>query len=124
MRIRPARRERNQSTGWVDSEVADTHQELQPVQRFATTERLHQTALKALGIRQHRLYDTRHIYATLCLVAGVNAAFIANPPGHTIEVLLSTYAERINCQGGWSELAKLSTDTDGKHRYSKIRNPD
>lgn len=65
-------------------------------------------ALAALGIRERRQYDTRHTYATMCLMAGMNVAFIANQLGHTIEVLLSTYAEWINSPSDWSELNKLA----------------
>ncbi|MNE02899.1 putative prophage phiRv2 integrase [compost metagenome] len=70
-------------------------------------------AMKALGIRKRRQYDTRHTYATMCLMAGMNLAFIANQLGHTIEVLLSTYAEWINSPSDWSELAKLETRAIG-----------
>lgn len=70
-------------------------------------------AVAALGIRRRRQYDTRHTYATMCLMAGMNIAFIANQLGHTVEVLLSTYAEWINSAGDWSELAKLSMPENG-----------
>lgn len=70
-------------------------------------------AIGALGIRPRRLYDTRHTYATLCLMSGMNVAFIANQLGHTVEMLLSTYAEWINSPSDWSELAKLSTAAIG-----------
>ena len=36
------------------------------------------SALNALNIRERRQYDTRHTYATLCLMPGMNPAFIAN----------------------------------------------
>lgn len=70
-------------------------------------------AMKALGIRKRRQYDTRHTYATMLLMAGANLAFIANQLGHTVEVLLSTYAEWINSPSDWSELAKLQTHANG-----------
>ncbi|WP_313308479.1 hypothetical protein [Stutzerimonas nitrititolerans] len=35
-------------------------------------------ALDALGIRRRRQYDARHTYATMCLLAGMNPAFIAS----------------------------------------------
>ncbi|MDP2447651.1 site-specific integrase [Pseudomonas sp.] len=76
-------------------------------------------ALAALGIRQRRLYDTRHTYATMCLMAGMNVAFIANQLGHTIEVLLSTYAEWINSEGDWSEMNKLSVASIGTKLVQK-----
>lgn len=46
-------------------------------------------ALEALGIRERRQYDTRHTYATLCLLAELNPAFIAAQLGHSLEMLLS-----------------------------------
>lgn len=46
-------------------------------------------------------------------MSGMNVAFIANQLGHTVEMLLSTYAEWINSPSDWSELAKLSTATVG-----------
>ncbi|WP_313104231.1 hypothetical protein [Stutzerimonas nitrititolerans] len=35
-------------------------------------------ALDALSIRRRRQYDARHTYATMCLLAGMNPAFIAS----------------------------------------------
>ncbi|WP_096335670.1 integrase [Pseudomonas alkylphenolica] len=66
-------------------------------------------ALTALSIRERRQYDTRHTYATLCLMAGMNPAFIANQLGHSVEMLLSTYAQWISSSSDWRELEKLPT---------------
>ncbi|WP_256327106.1 tyrosine-type recombinase/integrase [Pseudomonas cichorii] len=65
------------------------------------------TALRKLGIRRRRMYDTRHTYATMCLMAGMNPAFIAAQLGHSVQVLLSTYAKWINSPNDWAELEKL-----------------
>lgn len=65
------------------------------------------TALRKLGIRRRRMYDTRHTYATMCLMAGMNPAFIAAQLGHSVQVLLSTYARWINSPNDWAELDKL-----------------
>lgn len=64
-------------------------------------------ALTALSIRERRQYDTRHTYATMCLMAGMNPAFIANQLGHSVEMLLSTYAKWISSSSDWRELEKL-----------------
>ncbi|WP_461531768.1 site-specific integrase [Pseudomonas sp. 210_17 TE3656] len=64
-------------------------------------------ALTALSIRERRQYDTRHTYATMCLMAGMNLAFIANQLGHSVEMLLSTYAKWISSSSDWRELEKL-----------------
>lgn len=64
-------------------------------------------ALRALGIRIRRQYDARHTYATMCLMAGMNPAFIANQLGHSVQMLLSTYARWLNSTSDWAELQKL-----------------
>lgn len=73
----------------------------------SVTIRHFKTALKALDIRERRQYDTRHTYATMCLMAGMNPAFIANQLGHSVEMLLSTYAKWISSSSDWRELEKL-----------------
>lgn len=64
-------------------------------------------ALDVLGIRPRRQYDTRHTYATMCLMAGMNPAFIANQLGHSVEMLLSTYAKWLSSASDWKEVDKL-----------------
>ena len=70
-------------------------------------------ALRGLGIRVRRQYDTRHTYATMCLMAGMNPAFIANQLGHSVQMLLSTYARWLNSTSDWAELQKLENRQDG-----------
>lgn len=65
-----------------------------------------------MGIRPRRQYDTRHTYATLCLMASMNPAFIANQLGHSVEMLLSTYAKWISSASDWRELHKLPARID------------
>ena len=48
---------------------------------------------RALCIGVRRQYDTLHTYATMCLMAGMNPAFIANHLRHSVQMLLSTYAK-------------------------------
>ncbi|WP_124376542.1 tyrosine-type recombinase/integrase [Pseudomonas synxantha] len=64
-------------------------------------------SLTRLGIRRRRQYDCRHTYATMCLMANMNTAFIANQLGHSVQMLLSTYAKWINSASDWTELNKL-----------------
>ena len=64
-------------------------------------------AIKALGIRYHPPYNARHTYATICLMVGMTPAFIAQQLGHSVQMLLSTYAQWINSDGDWAELEKL-----------------
>jgi integrase len=49
--------------------------------------------LKRLGIRYRVPYNTRHTYATMMLMAGMNPAFCASQMGHSVEIFLSTYAK-------------------------------
>lgn len=64
-------------------------------------------ALKALGIRYRPPYNCRHTYATICLMSGLNPAFISQQLGHSVQMLLSTYARWLNSSSDWSELEKL-----------------
>lgn len=70
-------------------------------------------ALNALGIKPRPQYNCRHTYATMCLMAGVNPAFIAGQLGHSVQVLLSTYARWLNSPNDWGELGKLEMHMNG-----------
>ena len=70
-------------------------------------------ALRKLGMRYRRMYDTRHTYETMCLMAGMNPAFIASQLGHSVQILLSTYARWISSPNDWSELEKLDMLQNG-----------
>lgn len=63
--------------------------------------------LKALGVRYRPPYNCRHTYATICLMSGMNPAFIAQQLGHSVQMLLSTYARWLNSSSDWDELKKL-----------------
>jgi integrase len=65
--------------------------------------------LKALGIRRRRAYNTRHTYATVGLMAGVNLAYIARQLGHKdTSMLLKHYAKWIDGADKGAERAKLN----------------
>lgn len=63
--------------------------------------------LKALNIRRRPPYNCRHTYATICIMSGMNPAFISQQLGHSVQMLLSTYARWINSSSDWSEMEKL-----------------
>lgn len=75
-------------------QTSDLHHQWRPV-------------LAALGIRYRPPYNCRHTYATICLMSGMNPAFIAQQLGHSVQMLLTTYARWINSSSDWSELEKL-----------------
>lgn len=64
-------------------------------------------ALDELGIRYRPPYNCRHTYATICLMSNMNPAFIAQQLGHSVQMLLSTYARWLNSSSDWTELEKL-----------------
>lgn len=70
-------------------------------------------ALRKIGMRYRRMYDTRHTYATMCLMSGMNPAFIAAQLGHSVQVLLSTYAKWISSSSDFAELEKLDLPKNG-----------
>ncbi|MFT3815228.1 MAG: tyrosine-type recombinase/integrase [Acidovorax sp.] len=65
-------------------------------------------ALRRLGIRRRRSYQTRHTYAANALAAGVNPAYIARQMGHkNAQMLFSVYAKWIDGADRGREKAKL-----------------
>lgn len=73
----------------------------------STTDRYFKRAIRATGMRDRPQYNARHTYATMLLMSGANPAFIAGQLGHSIQMLLSTYAKWINSSADWHELEKL-----------------
>lgn len=67
-----------------------------------------QPTLKRLGIRRRRPYCTRHTYATVALMAGVNPNYIARQLGHTnSRMLFEKYSRWIDGADKGSERGKL-----------------
>lgn len=65
--------------------------------------------LKALGMRMREAYQTRHTYATLALMAGVNPAYIARQMGHAnTGMLFKHYGRWIDGADKGAEAAKLN----------------
>lgn len=52
------------------------------------------SAMRKLGIRRLRKYDTSHTYATMCLMSGMNPAFIAAQLGHSEKLNLTESGTR------------------------------
>lgn len=78
------------------------------IQEPSVTIRRFKSVLQALGIRERRQYDPRHTYVTMCLMSGMNPAFIASQLGHSVEMRLSTYATWISSASDWRGLDKLA----------------
>lgn len=72
--------------------------------------RVWNSALKALGLRHRDAYQTRHSYATICLMAGANPAWIARQLGHAnLSMLLTHYARWIDRADGGAEIGKIES---------------
>lgn len=80
----------------------------------STTGAHFEKVLKALEIKPRSQYNCRHTYATMCLMAGMNPAFIAGQLGHSVQVLLSTYARWLSSTTDWSEVGKLESQIGTK----------
>lgn len=65
-------------------------------------------SLKRLKIRRRRAYCTRHTYCTVALMNSINPAYIAAQAGHSVKMLLDTYARWIPGGDGGVEKAKLA----------------
>lgn len=67
-------------------------------------------SLEQTGIRIRPSYNTRHTYATMLLMSGVNPTFVANQLGHSLTMLITRYARWINSDMDKMELEKLQTN--------------
>jgi integrase len=66
-------------------------------------------ALRACGIRLRKAYNTRHTFATINLMAGVNPAYIATQLGHAdTTMLFKHYAKWIKEADSGAEAAKAA----------------
>lgn len=65
--------------------------------------------LRRLGIRARRAYCTRHTYCTAALMAGVQPAYIAAQAGHSLQMLLTTYARWIPGADGGAQKRLLAS---------------
>ncbi|MNJ30809.1 hypothetical protein D3C77_254200 [compost metagenome] len=76
------------------------------IQEASATSKNIRAAPEELNIRARQQYNCRHTYATMCLMAGMKPAFIANQLGRSVQMLLSTYARWISSSMGWNVLGK------------------
>lgn len=70
-------------------------------------------AIQSLDFKWRRQYATRHTYATICLMAGMTPAFVAKQLGHSVHILLSTYARWIDSDQDMLETQKLNLGQGG-----------
>lgn len=65
-------------------------------------------AIKSNGIRHRPSYNTRHTYATICLMSGLNPVYVAAQLGHSLVMLTKHYARWIDGEKNKQEIAKIS----------------
>lgn len=65
------------------------------------------SALRRLQMRHRPCYNTRHTYATMMLMAGLNFAFCASQLGHSVVMFTTTYAKWLNGDQDREEIKKL-----------------
>lgn len=119
-KIAVLRKKQSRRTHPVSAYVFPPSRNFEYIQQASVTDKHFQEALSKLKIRVRRQYNCRHTYATMCLMAGMNPAFIANQLGHSVQMLLSTYAKWLNSSTDWSELGKLENSMIG----TKLVRPD
>lgn len=112
-KIAVLRKKQSRRTHPVSAYVFPPSRNFEYIQQASVTDKHFQEALSKLNIRVRRQYNCRHTYATMCLMAGMNPAFIANQLGHGVQMLLSTYAKWLNSSTDWSELGKLEQSMIG-----------
>lgn len=66
-----------------------------------------QEAMRATGIRPRPAYNTRHTYATIMLMSGLNVAFVASQLGHSLPMMMKRYARWVNNEKDLIEMSKL-----------------
>lgn len=63
--------------------------------------------LRRLGIRHRPAYNTRHTYATMMLMSGVNPVFVAQQLGHSVVMTLTIYSRWLSGKQDKIEMGKL-----------------
>lgn len=66
-------------------------------------------AMKACQIRHRPAYNTRHTYATMLLMDGLNPLFVADQLGHSLQMLIKRYTKWMHGDENKKEMAKLKT---------------
>lgn len=101
--------QRQKSKTKLASEYVFANAEGEPwaYQRMTDARLYWKPTLARLGIRYRRPYNTRHTYATVGLMAGVNPAFLAKQLGHSLKMFFDVYADWIHGDQDDREMAKI-----------------
>lgn len=66
-------------------------------------------AIKAIGIRYRKPYNSRHTYAAMMLMAGMTPAFCAKQLGHSVEIFLKTYSKWMDGDQNSLEMQRMES---------------
>lgn len=79
-------------------------------------------SLRRCGLRHREQYQTRHTFATMCLMAGANPAWVARQMGHkSLKMFFEVYARWIDPADKGLEKARLDAATCKEHREARRR---
>jgi integrase len=80
-------------------------------------------ALRALGIRDRDARQTRHTYATICLMAGMNPAYVSRQMGHSSpKMLFEVYSRWIDGADGGRQKGLLDAFISGQKPHERPTN--
>eukprot|EP00456_Euglypha_rotunda_P032427 TRINITY_DN2512_c0_g5_i1.p1 TRINITY_DN2512_c0_g5~~TRINITY_DN2512_c0_g5_i1.p1 ORF type:complete len:270 (-),score=41.64 TRINITY_DN2512_c0_g5_i1:121-930(-) len=72
-------------------------------------------ALREIGLRHRAAYQTRHTYATMCLMRGANAMWVSKQLGHaSLQMTLKVYSRWLPKADQGRELAKINAPEPSK----------
>ena len=74
-------------------------------------ERFWRPALKLCGIRHRDARQTRHTFATLCLLAGMEAPYVAQQMGNSPEMFYRVYSKWIDGKHNEAQREKFDAFT-------------
>lgn len=76
-------------------------------------------ALRKVGIRHRKAYNTRHTFATMYLMAGATPAWIANQLGNSVIMVTTVYAKWMKSDQDTAEIEKVDS-TIGKREKERF----
>lgn len=91
---------------------------------YATEKSLYKrfvSAMKSTRIRHRPAYNTRHTYATVCLMSGLNPVYVASQLGHSLIMLMKRYARWIDSDKNKNEIAKIENGAKNVPRNEKLK---
>lgn len=96
------------------------HETNKPYNTQKSLYRIFAAGVKANYVRYRPAYNTRHTYATVCLMTGLNPVYVAAQLGHSLVMLMKRYARWINSDKNKEEIAKISNTVNTSKNKLRI----